>query len=146
MIRRPPRSTLFPYTTLFRSAHRHDSTGGERWPEARAPAGSIRRRRRRRGGRDRYRAPSEPRGARARVAQRGAGRLRVGAAMRDRYIRQAILPEVGAEGQTRLASASAVVVGAGGLGCAVVEYLTRAGVQWLTIVVHDSVEASELHR
>src|SRR5213595_724389 len=128
------------------AAHRHDSTGGDRWPDARAPAGSIRRRRRRRSGRDRYRAPSGPRGARAPVAQRGAGRLRVGAAMHDRYARQAILPEVGAEGQARLASATAVVVGAGGLGCAVLQYLTAAGVGRLTIVDHDRVEESNLHR
>jgi len=66
--------------------------------------------------------------------------------MHDRYARQAILPEVGAEGQARLASATAVVVGAGGLGCAVLQYLTAAGVGRLTIVDHDRVEESNLHR
>jgi len=38
--------------------------------------------------------------------------------MSDRYARQEILPEVGAEGQARLGAASALFVGAGGLGCA----------------------------
>src|SRR3712207_7689296 len=35
MIRRPPRSTLFPYTTLFRSHHRHHAEGGEAVGEGR---------------------------------------------------------------------------------------------------------------
>src|SRR5437870_12857613 len=66
--------------------------------------------------------------------------------MSDRYARQSILPEVGAEGQARLAAATAVVVGAGGLGCAVLQYLTAAGVGRLLIVDHDLVEESNLHR
>src|SRR3712207_6887970 len=37
MIRRPPRSTLFPYTTLFRSVQRVEAVGGEREPVALAP-------------------------------------------------------------------------------------------------------------
>src|SRR2546430_9693897 len=50
MIRRPPRSTLFPYTTLFRSAR---MDGGGRHPRRGrlAPRGATGRRRRRRGGR-----------------------------------------------------------------------------------------------
>jgi len=64
----------------------------------------------------------------------------------DRYSRQVVLPEVGEGGQARLAAASVAVVGAGGLGCAVLEYLTAAGVGRLTIVDHDSVEESNLHR
>src|SRR3989440_11828987 len=66
--------------------------------------------------------------------------------MSDRYARQSILPEVGAQGQARLACATAVVVGAGGLGCAVLQYLTAAGVGRLRIVDHDRVEESNLHR
>lgn len=66
--------------------------------------------------------------------------------MSNRYSRQVVLPEVGAGGQARLAAARVAVVGAGGLGCAVLEYLTAAGVGRLTIVDHDSVEESNLHR
>ena len=66
--------------------------------------------------------------------------------MSDRYARQSILPEVGAEGQARLGAATVVVVGAGGLGCAVLQYLSAAGVGQLTIVDHDRVEESNLHR
>lgn len=66
--------------------------------------------------------------------------------MTDRYARQTILPEVGAEGQARLGEATALVVGAGGLGCAVLEYLVAAGVGRLVIVDPDRVEESNLHR
>src|SRR6516165_5708739 len=66
--------------------------------------------------------------------------------MSNRYARQEILPEVGADGQARLAAASVLVVGAGGLGCAVLQYLTAAGVGRLIIVDHDRVEESNLHR
>jgi sulfur-carrier protein adenylyltransferase/sulfurtransferase len=64
----------------------------------------------------------------------------------DRYARQSVLPEVGADGQARLGSATVLVVGAGGLGCAVLQYLTAAGVGRLVIVDHDQVEESNLHR
>src|SRR5215469_11981497 len=66
--------------------------------------------------------------------------------MSDRYSRQVILPEVGPEGQARLAAATVLVVGAGGLGCGVLQYLTAAGVGRLIIVDHDQVEESNLHR
>jgi molybdopterin/thiamine biosynthesis adenylyltransferase/rhodanese-related sulfurtransferase len=66
--------------------------------------------------------------------------------MSNRYLRQTILPEVGPEGQARLGAATALVVGAGGLGCAVLQYLTAAGVGGLIILDHDRVEESNLHR
>ncbi|WP_421996539.1 ThiF family adenylyltransferase [Reyranella sp.] len=66
--------------------------------------------------------------------------------MSDRYARQTVLPEVGAAGQARLAAASVLVVGAGGLGCPVLQYLAGAGVGRLTIVDHDTVEETNLHR
>jgi len=66
--------------------------------------------------------------------------------MTDRYARQTILGEVGAAGQARLAAASVLVVGAGGLGCPVLQYLAGAGVGKLVIVDHDTVEETNLHR
>jgi len=62
------------------------------------------------------------------------------------YSRQTALPEIGADGQQRLAQASVVVIGAGGLGCAVLTGLAGAGVGTIGIVDHDIVEATNLHR
>lgn len=66
--------------------------------------------------------------------------------MSERYARQMVLPEVGAAGQARLAQAHVLVAGAGGLGCALLPYLAAAGVGHLSIVDHDLVEESNLHR
>jgi len=66
--------------------------------------------------------------------------------MNERYARQSVLSEIGAAGQARLAAASVVVVGAGGLGCPVLQYLAGAGVGRLVIVDHDRVEETNLHR
>ena len=66
--------------------------------------------------------------------------------MTDRYSRQIVLPEVGAAGQARLAAATVLVAGAGGLGCPVLEYLCAAGVGRLLIIDHDRVDESNLHR
>lgn len=66
--------------------------------------------------------------------------------MSDRYARQTVLGEVGAAGQARLAAASVLVVGAGGLGCPVLQYLAGAGVGRLIVVDHDLVEETNLHR
>ncbi len=66
--------------------------------------------------------------------------------MGDRYVRQSVLPQVGAAGQARLAAARVLVVGAGGLGCAVLPYLAAAGVGHVAIVDHDLVDETNLHR
>jgi sulfur-carrier protein adenylyltransferase/sulfurtransferase len=66
--------------------------------------------------------------------------------MSDRYSRQTILPQVGEAGQARLRDACVLVIGAGGLGSAVLQYLCAAGVGALMIVDSDRVEESNLHR
>jgi len=60
--------------------------------------------------------------------------------------KQACLPEVGMEGLAKIKQASVAVVGAGGLGCIVLMYLTGAGVGKIAIIDSDSVESSNLPR
>ncbi|MFB6072174.1 MAG: ThiF family adenylyltransferase [Halobacterium sp.] len=64
----------------------------------------------------------------------------------DRYSRHVIMEDVGPEGQQRLLDAEVVVVGAGGLGSPVVQYLAAAGVGTLHVVDDDDVERSNLQR
>ena len=63
-----------------------------------------------------------------------------------RYSRHIFLNEVGIEGQQRLLSARALIVGAGGLGSPVALYLGSAGVGCITVVDHDTVDATNLQR
>lgn len=63
-----------------------------------------------------------------------------------RYDRQMRLPEVGPAGQERLAAASVLIVGAGGLGSPVALYLAAAGIGRIGIVDFDRVDESNLHR
>lgn len=64
----------------------------------------------------------------------------------DRYQRQMILPQLGTEGQQKLTAASVLVVGAGGLGCPALLYLTAAGIGSIGIVDMDQVAVHNLHR
>jgi len=64
----------------------------------------------------------------------------------DRYSRHIIMDGVRADGQARLLDASVLVVGAGGLGAPVVQYLAAAGVGTLGIADDDVVERSNLQR
>lgn len=64
----------------------------------------------------------------------------------DRYRRHLSLPEFGLEGQSRLLSASVLLIGAGGLGCPTAQYLAAAGVGRIGLVDDDVVSASNLQR
>lgn len=66
--------------------------------------------------------------------------------LNQRYVRQTILPEIGKEGQARLASARVLCVGAGGLGCPALLYLAAAGVGHITVIDPDVVDETNLQR
>lgn len=63
-----------------------------------------------------------------------------------RYNRHIILPEIGIEGQEKLKSSKVLVIGAGGLGCPVLQYIAAAGVGTIGILDFDTVSESNLHR
>jgi adenylyltransferase/sulfurtransferase len=63
-----------------------------------------------------------------------------------RYSRHILLPDVGIAGQARIADASALIVGAGGLGCPVALYLGAAGVGRLLLADGDTVDLTNLQR
>lgn len=67
-------------------------------------------------------------------------------AQRDRYGRHLLLPEVGEAGQARLLGSSALLLGAGGLGCPAAMYLAAAGVGRIGLVDADVVDTSNLQR
>ena len=64
----------------------------------------------------------------------------------ERYARHIVLREVGGAGQMKLRGARGVVVGAGGIGVPVLQYLAAAGIGALTIIDDDVVGASNLQR
>ena len=64
----------------------------------------------------------------------------------EKYSRQIILNEIGHEGQEKIKRVSILVIGAGGLGSSVIQYLSAAGVGKIGIVDDDKVELSNLNR
>jgi sulfur-carrier protein adenylyltransferase/sulfurtransferase len=64
----------------------------------------------------------------------------------EKYSRHILLGEVGLEGQLKLKQSSVLVIGAGGLGCPVLQYLNAAGVGHIGIVDFDTVDKSNLQR
>ena len=72
--------------------------------------------------------------------------LDLDASQLDRYARHIVMDDVGPDGQSKLLDAAVLVVGAGGLGAPVLQYLAAAGVGRLGIVDDDVVERSNLQR
>ena len=65
---------------------------------------------------------------------------------KNRYSRQIRLAEVGKEGQEKIKGTSVLVIGAGALGCPVLQYLTAGGVGILGIMDNDWVDETNLNR
>jgi len=63
-----------------------------------------------------------------------------------RYSRHLLLDTVGEKGQEKLKAAKVLVIGAGGLGCPVLQYLTAAGVGTIGIIDFDNVDETNLQR
>ena len=64
----------------------------------------------------------------------------------ERFSRQIILKDIGTTGQKKIIQSKVLIIGMGGLGCTVAEFLTRAGVGSLGIVDSDKVDLSNIHR
>lgn len=63
-----------------------------------------------------------------------------------RYQKQIMLDDLGINGQIKLKQSKVAVIGAGGLGCPVLQYLTAVGVGTIGVIDFDTVEESNLHR
>ena len=64
----------------------------------------------------------------------------------ERYRAQINLKKINIQGQIKIQNAKILVIGAGGIGAPVLQFITRAGVQNIGIVDHDTVSKSNLHR
>tara|TARA_B100000579_G_scaffold44517_1_gene31047 strand:- start:1905 stop:2192 length:288 start_codon:yes stop_codon:yes gene_type:complete len=64
----------------------------------------------------------------------------------ERYSRQIVLKDIGPSGQKKILKSKVLIVGAGGLGCPVIDYLSRAGVGNIGVIDHDIVSTSNIHR
>ncbi|MFS4482508.1 molybdopterin-synthase adenylyltransferase MoeB [Hyunsoonleella sp. 2307UL5-6] len=65
---------------------------------------------------------------------------------KKQYNRHLILDAIGIEGQEKLKAAKVLVIGAGGLGCPILQYLAAAGVGTIGIIDNDTVDQSNLQR
>ena len=64
----------------------------------------------------------------------------------QRFSRQIILKNIGTSGQKKIIQSKVLIIGMGGLGCSVAEFLTRAGIGFLGIVDADNIDLSNIHR
>ena len=64
----------------------------------------------------------------------------------ERFSRQIVLKDIGILGQKKILSSKVLIIGAGGLGSPVAEFLSRAGVGSIGVVDDDKVSLSNLHR
>ncbi len=64
----------------------------------------------------------------------------------EKFSRQIILKNIGTLGQEKIKQAKVLIIGAGGLGCTVAEFLTRAGTGNIGIIDNDFVNLSNIHR
>jgi adenylyltransferase/sulfurtransferase len=64
----------------------------------------------------------------------------------ERFSRQIVLKDIGASGQKKIIQSKVLIIGMGGLGCPVAEFLTRAGIGTLGIIDYDNVDLSNIHR
>jgi len=64
----------------------------------------------------------------------------------EKYSRQIILKNIGIVGQNKILKSKVLIVGMGGLGCPVAEFLTRSGIGSIGIIDHDLVSLSNVHR
>ena len=64
----------------------------------------------------------------------------------DRYARHIVLREIGGAGQAQLLAAHVTIIGAGGIGCPLIQYLAGAGVGSIRVIDNDAVDLSNLQR
>ena len=64
----------------------------------------------------------------------------------ERFSRQIVLKNVGVLGQKKIIQSKVLIIGMGGLGCPVAEFLTRAGIGNLGIIDSDNVDLTNIHR